>query len=290
MTRLTSQFSHPGQYPREFASLRLALNPMAKVPMTSLTKSAGDDGRARDDSRDSDESKAKREKKRQQLRNAAYQCFSAKGYHATSVDDICNEAKISKGSFYWYFESKQAVLLSIVEGWSDEVESQLLEHFSPTLTVGQRRNVVTEKLEAMSRRLRRLMPLWLEFLSQAQREPVVREGLSQFHRRVRNATHKLLSALVTSLTDPKESEALATIIVGGFIGLMALELSDPTEVAFGDKVKAFMNLLGHSSIESAEEPASPAKKKSPATTQTKSTSSRKSGSNKTAPKAKAHHS
>jgi AcrR family transcriptional regulator len=199
------------------------------------------------------ESSAKRDQKRTQVRQAAYECFSAKGYHATSVDDICAGAGISKGSFYWYYESKQAVLLSIVDGWSHEVEQQLLEHFTPTLTVGKRRMIVTEKLEAMSRRLRRLMPLWLEFLSQAQREPAVREGLSQFHRRVRHATHKLLSALVSSLTDPNESEPLATIIVGGFIGLMALELSDPAEVTFAKNVKAFMHLLGHSSIDATDD-------------------------------------
>jgi AcrR family transcriptional regulator len=191
----------------------------------------------------------KREARKQALRKAAYKRFSERGYHLTTVDDICAEAGISKGSFYWHYDSKQAVLLAIVDGWAAEVERSLTEHFRSALEGADRRASVTRGLDALAHRLRKLMPLWLEFLSQAQREPAIREGLSVFHRRVRRATHTMLGALVEGLEDPRESEALATIIVGGFIGLMSLELSDPDDVTFNGKVEAFMHLLGHSSIE-----------------------------------------
>jgi AcrR family transcriptional regulator len=204
----------------------------------------------------------KREHRRLALRTAAYKRFSERGYHLTTVDDICEEAKISKGSFYWYYDSKQAVLLAIVDGWSHDVEVALTEHFRSTIESANRRAAVTAGLQALSRKLSRLMPLWLEFLSQAQREPAIREGLQLFHRRVRRATHKLLGELVKDFESERESEALATIIVGGFIGLMALELSDPDEVTFSKKVASFMHLLGHSSIDAREETKAepPAKK------------------------------
>ncbi|MDP3278559.1 MAG: TetR/AcrR family transcriptional regulator [Deltaproteobacteria bacterium] len=191
----------------------------------------------------------KRERRRIALRNAAYERFSARGYHLTTVDEICVEAGISKGSFYWHYDSKQAVLLAIVDGWAAEVELSLTEHFRGAIARADRRIAVTEGLRALAHRLRKLMPLWLEFLSQAQREPVIREGLSVFHRRVRRATHTMLSALVDNFQNTRESEALATIIVGGFIGLMSLELSDPSDVTFDREVESFMSLLGHSSIE-----------------------------------------
>lgn len=200
----------------------------------------------------------KREQKRLALRDAAYKRFSERGYHLTTVDDICEEAKISKGSFYWYYDSKQSVLLAIVEGWSHDVEVALTEHFRSTIKSTNRRAAVSEGLQALSRKLSRLMPLWLEFLAHAQRESAIREGLQNFHRRVRRATHSMLCELVDGFESDKESAALATIIVGGFIGLMALELSDPSEVTFAREVDAFMHLLGHSSID-AHENKSPAR-------------------------------
>ncbi|MBL8679892.1 MAG: TetR/AcrR family transcriptional regulator [Myxococcales bacterium] len=223
---------------------------------------------APDKKRDGEGDEQKREQRRVALREAAYKRFSERGYHLTSVDDICEEAGISKGSFYWYYDSKLAVLLAIVDGWAREVELSLTEHFRSTLESNKRRHEVTLGLQALARRLRRLMPLWLEFLSQAQREPAIRKGLSVFHRRVRRATHTLLGTLVEGFEDERESEALATIIVGGFIGLMALEISDPDNVTFAGKVEAFMSLLGHSSIEAESKPKAKPKKSGTHTTST----------------------
>ncbi|KXH83870.1 TetR/AcrR family transcriptional regulator [Sporosarcina sp. HYO08] len=54
------------------------------------------------------------ERKRQVLRTAQ-RIFIDKGFTATSVQDILNEAKISKGTFYNYFSSKNECLLAILE-------------------------------------------------------------------------------------------------------------------------------------------------------------------------------
>ena len=53
--------------------------------------------------------------KRKQIRTAAYQCFRDGGFHETTVDSICARAKISKGSFYWHYPSKQDVFVDILD-------------------------------------------------------------------------------------------------------------------------------------------------------------------------------
>jgi AcrR family transcriptional regulator len=47
----------------------------------------------------------------------AISLFSQKGYHATSVEDIAKAAGITKGAFYWHFESKEGLLESFLEEW-----------------------------------------------------------------------------------------------------------------------------------------------------------------------------
>ncbi len=43
----------------------------------------------------------------------ARKLFLRKGYHGTTVDDIARSAKLTKGSFYWYFKSKEDMLKRI---------------------------------------------------------------------------------------------------------------------------------------------------------------------------------
>ena len=47
--------------------------------------------------------------RKQQLLDAAARLFAERGYAETRILDICREAGVAKGLFYWYFETKEAV-------------------------------------------------------------------------------------------------------------------------------------------------------------------------------------
>jgi AcrR family transcriptional regulator len=52
--------------------------------------------------------------RKQQLVDAAVALFSARGYAATRIADICDAAGVAKGLFYWYFPTKQALFEELV--------------------------------------------------------------------------------------------------------------------------------------------------------------------------------
>ena len=52
--------------------------------------------------------------RRQELLAAVERLFLAKGYEATSVQDILDDLRISKGGFYHYFATKEDVLKQVV--------------------------------------------------------------------------------------------------------------------------------------------------------------------------------
>jgi TetR/AcrR family transcriptional regulator, fatty acid metabolism regulator protein len=56
---------------------------------------------------------AAQEEKRRQILDAAVRAFARKGYHASRVSDIAEEAGVAYGLVYHYFESKDAVLEAI---------------------------------------------------------------------------------------------------------------------------------------------------------------------------------
>jgi AcrR family transcriptional regulator len=57
----------------------------------------------------------------EQIQLAAVRVVAAKGYHETSIRDICTEANISARSFHEYFSSKEEAVLSGVEAGVDRV-------------------------------------------------------------------------------------------------------------------------------------------------------------------------
>lgn len=63
---------------------------------------------------------------RPSLLEAAFAVIRAKGYAATTVDDICAEAGVSKGAFFHHFRSKEDLAVAAAEHWS-EVTGGLFE-------------------------------------------------------------------------------------------------------------------------------------------------------------------
>ena len=57
----------------------------------------------------------KGEQRKQELLKLAYRMFIEKGYENTSIDEIVAKAGIAKGTYYYYFASKEATLEAVIE-------------------------------------------------------------------------------------------------------------------------------------------------------------------------------
>jgi AcrR family transcriptional regulator len=60
--------------------------------------------------------------RRNEILDAAQTLVYTKGYEQMSIQDILEALKISKGAFYHYFDSKQALLDGLIERMLDEAE------------------------------------------------------------------------------------------------------------------------------------------------------------------------
>ncbi|HEY9155761.1 MAG TPA: TetR/AcrR family transcriptional regulator [Opitutaceae bacterium] len=75
---------------------------------------------------------------RELLLEAALELFWTKGYHATSVDLICEKCGIKKGSFYHHFESKEEMAqAALCLSW-ESFKAALDVAFSPLLSPMER--------------------------------------------------------------------------------------------------------------------------------------------------------
>ncbi len=66
----------------------------------------------------------KGEKRKGELLQIAYRLFLSQGYENTSVDEIIEAAGIAKGTYYYYFQSKEQMLEAVI-GMMIEAETEV---------------------------------------------------------------------------------------------------------------------------------------------------------------------
>ncbi|MEM7052852.1 MAG: TetR/AcrR family transcriptional regulator [Acidobacteriota bacterium] len=64
---------------------------------------------------------------RQQLLESATHLMQERGYTAVGVGEICRRAGVQKGSFYYFFPSKQALALAVLDLFWERIEDNLAE-------------------------------------------------------------------------------------------------------------------------------------------------------------------
>ncbi len=185
-------------------------------------------------------------RKRTQIRQAAYQCFRDHGYHDTSVDQICDAAGISKGSFYWHYSAKQDVFVDILETWTRQVMDELYEQFEDAVLADDYTAALTTALEREIHRGRVIVPLWLEFTVHATREPSIREALAKFYRRARTAIAEMMRPALRDRCTDEEIRGIAGCVFGAYAGLIIQDVSDPERADASVSMRRFMNVFGKS--------------------------------------------
>ena len=85
-------------------------------------------------SKDAPKPEGLRERKRretlQRIAEVGLQLFLAKGYEATTLDEIAAAAGISRRTFFYYFKSKDDILLAYLDGYGVALKAAVLENAS----------------------------------------------------------------------------------------------------------------------------------------------------------------
>jgi AcrR family transcriptional regulator len=73
---------------------------------------------------------ARAERTRERLLDATRRIVAERGYDLATVDEITDAAGVSKGAFYFHFESKDDALVALVERWKIDLGRELdsIEH------------------------------------------------------------------------------------------------------------------------------------------------------------------
>ncbi len=92
--------------------------------------------------------KKKSRNTKKKIVSAAWRLFYDQGYDNTTVDDIVEESGTSKGSFYHYFEGKDA-LLSSLSFLFDEKYEELIPRLTPEMSAMEKLLFLNQELFAV---------------------------------------------------------------------------------------------------------------------------------------------
>ena len=166
-------------------------------------------------------------KKRQQILDAAQACFVRKGFHNTTMQDICKESGMSAGNIYRYFDSKEMIIEAFAQEELQWMTSAITDvPSSPDLLQA----IVDTAFWTASTLMQEGRPeLIAELFAEAGRNPRINAIYTKFNRRLVSEICNTLEKLEESgvLHPLHEKQYIAKIIVSLVDGLVLNSITTP---------------------------------------------------------------
>jgi len=182
------------------------------------------------------------EARRQQILDAAAACFTQKGFHHSTMHDICQVAELSPGAVYRYFTSKEEIIeamlrerkstsATLIRAISGEDTQQVLDGLADTFFA----SLENPQACALS------VELWAEAL----RSPRIRSLLRDELRHVTGPFVELIRRAQErgEINRRLDAEAVAQVMVSFFEGLVLQKTAEP-EIDVWKYVSAMKAMMG----------------------------------------------
>ena len=181
--------------------------------------------------------------RKNQILDAAMVVFARSGFHEARMDDIVQEARLSKGTLYWYFKSKEEIITAI----SQRLFATDIESVEGLLKA---QGTVSERLQQLMRnrvqglqKMSDVVAILFEFYAVALHQ----DGVRQFIKAYFSNFHELLVALIQQGIErgefrPVDALAAATALDAVFEGLIVRWLIDPDAMQWASLGEAAIRL------------------------------------------------
>jgi AcrR family transcriptional regulator len=155
---------------------------------------------------------------------------------------ICKDAGISKGAFYHHYESKQALVLDILDKWLMTIDESI--EASREKTVPETFLLLTEAFPYLFKTANEGLSMFLEFWLQASRDKKLWQASITPYRRY----HKYFTALIKKGVEEGsfievDPELTARMIISMAMGLLLQSLFDPKGAKWDETAREITALM-----------------------------------------------
>ncbi|CAG0932363.1 putative HTH-type transcriptional regulator YfiR [Thermoflexales bacterium] len=163
-----------------------------------------------------------------QIVEAAIQVFARKGFDAARMEDIAHEAGLSIGGVYWYFKSKDEVIVGIMQAIIDADVKTLRDLLDAPGTVHER---LTQYVQATITAAIETTSLCYELYGLALRDTKVRRHIRAFFTTYRDVLAEFVQQGVKRGEYRKvDVNLIATMFAALYEGMLEMTMLDPVGV------------------------------------------------------------
>jgi len=89
--------------------------------------------------------------RRDEILDAALECFVTQGFHGTAVPAVAKRAGLSVGTLYHYFSSKEVLVNALYRRWKEEIARRVFTAFPPSAPIREQFRAIWYEMEAFAR-------------------------------------------------------------------------------------------------------------------------------------------
>jgi AcrR family transcriptional regulator len=170
------------------------------------------------------------ELRKQQILDAAAACFARRGFHQTTMQDICREVELSPGAVYRYFPSKDAIIEGMCTRGTEQNQQGLEEGMAAGDTLPAFRELIRIFfLEMDNLKSFEFCSLNVELIAESPRNARVQKLQAQLLSDVRaRLTPFVRAAQEKGDVDASlDAEAIVRVMIAQYQGLITQRLVEP---------------------------------------------------------------
>jgi AcrR family transcriptional regulator len=184
------------------------------------------------------------EERKSQILNAAMETFSELGFHKARMSDIAETSGLSKGSLYWYFDSKDSIILNLLEKIFEPELKDLRALLTDNRSAEVRLEIYVDRVSIDMVTMVKWIPLIHDFIALAFRKEQVRKAISRYYQRHLEILLSLIQQGMDAGEFQAENAMEASIAIGSIMeGTVLLWIYDPAQIDIKYHLKTNINLL-----------------------------------------------